>query len=64
MKQLESTKTLGESREKQQKARVAKLEKELEAERMEKQRWESKVSELNTDLCVSVNKTTTTTTTK
>lgn len=54
MKQLETTKTLGESREKQQKARVAKLEKELETERTEKQRWESKVSELNSDLSVSV----------
>lgn len=41
-----------ESQTKQDKDRLAKLEKELEAERKENKRWESKVSDLDSDLSV------------
>lgn len=41
-----------ESESKRDKERLAKLEKELEAERKEKKRWESKVSDLDSDLTV------------
>lgn len=41
-----------ESQAKQDKERLVKLEKELDAERKEKTRWESKVSDLDSDLTV------------
>lgn len=53
MKQLEMAKTSCESNEKQEKDRCAKLEKELNIEKKEKRRWESKVSDLDSDLNVS-----------
>lgn len=53
MKQLETAKTSCESNEKQEKDRCAKLEKELNMEKKEKRRWESKVSDLDSDLNVS-----------
>lgn len=43
-----------ESNEKHEKDRCARLEKELEMEKKEKRRWESKVTDLDTDLNVSV----------
>lgn len=52
MKQLEATKALCESTEKQEKDRCAKLEKELDLEKKEKRRWELKVSDLDSDLNV------------
>lgn len=51
-KQLEALKVLAESQAKQDKDRSAKLEKELDAERKERKRWESKVSDLDSDLMV------------
>lgn len=41
-----------ESQAKQDKERLVRLEKELDAERKEKTRWESKVSDLDSDLTV------------
>lgn len=51
-KQLESSKTLMESQTKVEKSRLAKLEKELDAEQKERKRWESKVTDLDSDLTV------------
>lgn len=51
-KQTEASRALQESQAKQDKERLVKLEKELDAERKEKTRWESKVSDLDSDLTV------------
>lgn len=53
-KQLEASKVLIESQAKQDKERLVKLEKELDAERKEKKHWESKVSDLDSDLTVRI----------
>lgn len=52
LKQAEATRSLVETQSKQDKERLAKIEKELDAERKEKRRWESKVSDLDADLTV------------
>lgn len=53
-KHLEASKALIESQAKQDKDRLVKLERELGAERKEKKRWESKVSDLDSDLTVRI----------
>lgn len=53
-KQLEATKALLETQAKQDKERATKSEKELADERKEKKRWESKVSDLDSDLMVRI----------
>lgn len=44
-----------DSQQKQEKEKYSKLEKELDVERKEQRRWESKASDLDADLTVKIN---------